>query len=381
MRTRLSVLFGVSMSALLVAAAAPGTAGANPTVSLAPEVSSGGLGGLGSVNATLHVAGEEYGGFPPPVARIVLRLPLGTTLSAGDHSTCSTMTLEQVGPSGCSKSSVAGPVGKARGVVAFGSERVEEEATVQSFFAPGGGASFFIDGHSPVSLEILASATVAGNVIDLEVPLVSTVPGAPFASLTEVELRLGETLPEEENSGLNSGLVLSSNCTGRMAWSASVTFDEGGSNPITPEVVESAAETGCPAVEQGPRRRLTAAQKKAEEEAAVKKRQQEEAELVALRAEVKRLLEELKAAVKIGKVKITAKAALVTVKTSEPGTVTISGQGLRKTAVKLAAGTHHIKVALTKFGKAERRGRKQIKLAVSLKVGKRSVPGAEKVRL
>ena len=366
---RRGLLLLLSLGSLLVFAP---VASAAPTVTFAPEVSSGGLGGLGSVNATLHVAGTEYGGFPTPVVGIVLRLPSGTTLNAGNHSTCSKMTLEQVGPSGCQKTSAAGPVGHAHAIVSFGAERVEEGTTVESFFAPGSGLYFFLNGHSPVSLELLMSATVASNVITVEVPLVSTVPGAPFASLTEVELRLGESQPEEERSHLESGLTLPPECpTGKFSWSASVTFDEGGAVPIIPETVESAAEVGCPAARKG----------HAAEEAAAKKHQLEEAELVALRAEVKRLQEELGAAVHIGKIKITTKGVLVTIKTTEQGIVTISGRGLKKIHKTLAAGTYHLRVALTKFGKAERRGHRKIKLAVSLKVGSRSVSGSEQISL
>lgn len=324
------------------------------------------------MNATLLTSGIEYGGFPPPVAQIVLRLPPGAALNAGQHATCSETTLEQTGPSGCQTSALAGPVGKAMGVVAFGSERVEEAGTIEAFFAPGGGLNFFINGHSPVSLELLASATVAANVITISLPLVSTVPGAPFASLTELAFRLGETQAEEENSHLESGLTLPAECpTGRFSWSAAVTFDEGGANPIVPETVESAAEKGCPAPRKG----------HAAEEAELKKRQQQEAELVQLRAEAKRLQEELNAAVKVERVKIKPNGILVTIETSEPGVVTITGPGLKGTIRTLVAGTSRVLISLTKRGRAQRREHKKIKLSVSLKVGNRSVSSSEKLRL
>ncbi len=59
-------------------------------------------------------------------------------------------------PKSCPKGSSAGPVGHADGFVAFGSERVPETATIESFYAPGGGLEFFTAGHTPVSLEILS---------------------------------------------------------------------------------------------------------------------------------------------------------------------------------------------------------------------------------
>lgn len=370
-------------------------AAAKPTVTFTPEFSSGALAGPGSIAATLKLEGTEYGGFPPPILQVLLRLPAGTTVNANGHPTCSQQTLEQVGPSGCPATSAAGPVGTARGIVSFGSERVEEQATVQSFFAPGGGLNFFLNGHSPVSLEILASATVAGNVITMEVPLVSTVPGAPYASFLELSFALGETEAEEESSQLASGVTLPAECpTGGFSWSAAVTFDEGGTNPPVPELTEQAAGTGCLARQEPLRGRRAAealarrhaeeeaaAKKKSEEEAALQKRHKEEAELVALRARVKRLEEELKAAVKVEKVKITGHHVIATVKTSEPGVVTITGAGLKKLIRTLAPGTHRLTMTLTRAGRGERRAHERIKLAVSLKVDGRRVSASREVRL
>ena len=125
----------------------------------------------------------------------------------------------------------------------------------------------------------------------------------------------------------------------------------------------------------------TPAQKKAEEEASVKKRQQEEAELVALRAEVRRLQEELKATITVEKVKVTAKGVRVTIRTSESGTVTITGHGIRKLTRVLPAGTDHITVGLTKTGRAERREHRKIKLSMSLQVDSRSVSASQMIKL
>ena len=272
-RRSLSVLLSANVLALLLVAGAPRSAAAL-TPTLTPEVSAGGLGGHSSVNMTLHVAGTEYGGFPPPTTGVVLKFPTGTAISAGDHSTCAKETLEKTGPKGCPAGSKAGPVGNALAIVSFGSERVEESATVESFFAPGGGLIFFADGHTPTSLEILMSATVSGNVVTITVPLISTVPGAPFASLEQVTIRLGESASEEENSHLQSGLVLPSECpTAKLSWAAEVTIDQNGAEPVEPKTYETATETACPAVSPEELLRL----KHQEEEAAAKKKAEEEA--------------------------------------------------------------------------------------------------------
>lgn len=359
-------------------------AAAAPSVTLTPEFGSGQLGGPGSFAATLTVEGTEYGGFPPPIGQIVLRLPPGTTVAAGDHGTCSSQVLEQTGPSGCKADADAGPQGEASAIVSFGSERVEETATVQSFFAPGGGLNFFVDGHSPVSLEILATATVASNIITIGVPFVSTVPGAPFASIKSVRLRLGESEAEEVASTLVSGVTLPAECpSGRVSWSSRVTFDEGGAFPEQPEPTEQAAESGC-IQRQEPLRiqRLTAAQAKqrAEEEAA-RRRKAEEAELVALRALVKQLQQELGAGVKLERVKVGSHGLLLTLKTSEPGTVSVEGSGLRKLVRALTPGIHRLTITFTKRGRRERAAHRRIEVVVHDKVGHRTVTSSAKVTL
>ncbi len=277
---KLAAVLGTSTLALILATVgAPSTAAA-ATVTFMPEVSSGALGGLGSVNATVGLTGTEYGGSPAPITEVVLRLPVGTKLAAGDHATCSKQTLEEVGASGCPVGSAAGPVGKVLSIVSFGTERVPEEATLESFYSPEGGLSFFIQGRSPVTVEVAASASIAGNVITLAMPLIMSVPGARDVSITELGFRLGETDAEEESSHLQSGLTLPAECAaGKFSWSAAVTVALNGETS-TPETDETPAETGCPGTEEPVRRRHeeeASVRKRAEEEAAARKRAEEEA--------------------------------------------------------------------------------------------------------
>ncbi len=137
------------------------------------------------------ISGTEYGGFPPPVIGLKFYAPAGTKLHPQGFATCSPSTIENEGPGPCPKKSMAGPQGSASGVVSFGTERVHETVSVQPFFAPGGGLEAFVDGHTPVSLEILATAHVVnssppfGVEVIGEVPLIETVPGALDASMYE----------------------------------------------------------------------------------------------------------------------------------------------------------------------------------------------------
>jgi hypothetical protein len=90
---------------------------------------------------------------------------------------------------------------------------------------------------------------------------------------------------------------------------------------------------------------------------------------------------EASASVKIEKFKVTTNSLVVTIKISRAGTVTITGPGLKKTTRTVAAGTRVMTVALTKAGKAERAGRRKIKLSVSLKTSIKTVSRSVEINL
>jgi len=143
------------------------------------------------------ISGTEYGGFPPPLIGVKYYAPAGAKLHPQGFATCAPSTIEKEGPGPCPKTSIAGPKGSAGGVVSFGSERVHETVSVQPFFAPGGNLEFFVDGTTPVSLEILATGHVVGSSPPFglevvgEVPLIETVPGALDASAEEGTIKVG----------------------------------------------------------------------------------------------------------------------------------------------------------------------------------------------
>jgi hypothetical protein len=153
-----------------------------------------------AVEVEFNISGSEYGGFPPPLIGINAYLPTGSKLHPSGFKTCPTKVIaEEKEPEKCPKGSSAGPVGHARGVVSFGKERVPEEVEIRSFLAPGVGANFFVKGVSPVLLEIPSSgrwvhlngAGGFGPEFIGKIPLVSTVPGAPFASTEFIKIKVG----------------------------------------------------------------------------------------------------------------------------------------------------------------------------------------------
>ena len=224
---------------------------AAPTVSLTPAFSAGAhLGEPTALTAELKIAGTEYGGFPEPLTKLSLRLPAGTVLYSVGFATCSEATLAQKGPSGCPVHSKAGPAGSFNAIVAFGTERIAETGTTETFFTVGGGFLLYLHGTSPVSIEVITSGEIepasapVGPTVKFEVPLIQTVPGAPDASFTALTLGLGAFIkkgPQEIGS-----VTAPETCPkGTLAWRADTTFnDQTGVHEMT---ARAEADTACPA--------------------------------------------------------------------------------------------------------------------------------------
>lgn len=190
----------VALSLALASAAA-----ATPTVTLKVKAipipgfpGTGNILGAGAeVETQVTISGTEYGsGFPSPLTGINVYAPVGVKVASTGFATCALAALENKGPQGCPKKSSAGPVGEGLGVTAFGDEEVPEKVSIQSFFAPGG-LVFYVDGRSPVSLQIVEKAhwvsanAPFGQELMIEVPLIQTVPGAPDASVLSFKVEVG----------------------------------------------------------------------------------------------------------------------------------------------------------------------------------------------
>lgn len=160
------------------------------------------LGAGAALEASLTISGTEYGGYPSPVTKVIAELPAGVKLHPQGFATCPLAILESHEVQKCPKTSVAGPTGEALGVVSFGGTRVDEKATIQAFFAPGGGLAFYTEGTSPAQLEVLATGSFTtapppfGPKLTVPVPLVETVPGAPYASVLSIKGKVGAAVKQ-----------------------------------------------------------------------------------------------------------------------------------------------------------------------------------------
>jgi hypothetical protein len=231
---------------LLGSSLVPSAARAARSVSFASRFSPASRLGEGTIFTTeLTLSGNEYNGQVDPLTELTVHLPAGVGLSDTGFSTCSKTTIEQLTPAGCPAGSLAGLPGSLKLALYFGSEVIEEEATVQAVFGPGGVLYFTVEGGPPVEIEIIAEGHYIGDSppygqdLVLEIPLIETVPGAPDASITALTINVGANR-EESGVVFNSVNVPSTCPSGKFAWAGDAVFDDATSEPV------GATETACP---------------------------------------------------------------------------------------------------------------------------------------
>jgi hypothetical protein len=158
-----------------------------------------GAGAALQINSTA-TGSESVGGVVSQLRKVVVYLPKGVTVNSKPFGTCSVATLESRGPAGCPKSSVASPIGSAGVVDPIAGELVKETATLQAFFAPGGGLNFYTNAASPISAQLVVQGHYSrapapyGLMFTANIPLVESVPGAPPVSTESINLKVGAAI-------------------------------------------------------------------------------------------------------------------------------------------------------------------------------------------
>jgi hypothetical protein len=163
------------------------------------------LGAGAALQAQFTITGSGYGATPqnpaggnPPLSGVNFFLPAGAKINSNGFGTCAASILQNTGPSGCPKTAKASPKGNALGEVTFGTTRVPEEASLEAFFAPGGGLLFYVLGNEPVNLEFVSSGKYVnsgkapyGLELETQVPAIHTAPGAALASTKTINIKVG----------------------------------------------------------------------------------------------------------------------------------------------------------------------------------------------
>jgi hypothetical protein len=180
------------------------------------------------------------------LTQIELRYPkyVGFGLSGLGLATCEARTLEVLGPSGCSTSAVMGR-GEALTGIVLGTTIISESAPITIVRAPNEkghlGLLFFSEGTTPVNTRIvfpgvlLPAPSPFGGLVSIGIPLVPTLPGAPYISVIHLHATLGPagvTYYEQLEGVIFAyqprGILLPKECPrGGFPFSARFSFEDG----------------------------------------------------------------------------------------------------------------------------------------------------------
>jgi hypothetical protein len=231
-----------------VCAWTPSLAAAAPSVNYFASVENGATLGAGTYDYNeFSLTGTEYVGHPDPITGISVRLPHGSTVTESDFPTCPEETLTAEGPNACPEGSEAGYLGTFTAFVAFGGEIVEEVGAIYPFFAAHGGLTLEVIGHTPVAVEAtipgtyLAPTSEFGPGWQFKVPLLESVPGAPYISFTY--LGFPDSWFQQTEDDTKASIELPTECTSGWAIKTEVSFRTG---EKTEETVPSEAGIACP---------------------------------------------------------------------------------------------------------------------------------------
>ncbi len=189
------------LQAILLCAALPAAARATTSASLSASFAPDRLGQRSTLNFGFSFAAPT-GQVPPPLTQMDLRYPsnLGIALSGLGLATCTAQTLEVSGPSGCATDSVMGR-GEALTGIVLGTTPITESAPITVLRAPdqeGRIALLFnSEGTTPVNTRIvfpgllLPAPSPFGGLVSIGVPLVPTLPGAPYISVLHLQATIG----------------------------------------------------------------------------------------------------------------------------------------------------------------------------------------------
>jgi hypothetical protein len=190
---------------------------------------------------------------PAPVTRLTLYAPAGLRIQAHGAGSCTEAVLEQRGPAGCPADSRVG-FGGGVGVLAFPSGLVREPFTLDFFFAPSEHARLrllaYASGISPVGVSLVVVAREIptpkpyGLGFSVQVPQVSTIPGAAYASVESAFATFGasdvayfKTVHGRRTLVHLKGLIVPATCpVGGFPTRGTVEFADGATFTVNPRI-------------------------------------------------------------------------------------------------------------------------------------------------
>jgi hypothetical protein len=230
------------------------TAGATQTVTLGASFTPYRLGTPTTVDLNLQIK-APVDQIPSALTEVEVRYPrnLGFALSGLGLSVCSSSALEADGTSGCPANSIMGR-GNALAELRFGPQLVTENASISIARAPDQEGHIalllYASGPSPVNTQILSPAQLLptgppfGGRLNMELPVVASVPGAPDVAIVSLRVTLGPLgLTYYEQTEGNTlaytpkGILLPTTCPhGGFPFAATLSFLDG-SHPVAHAIV------------------------------------------------------------------------------------------------------------------------------------------------
>jgi hypothetical protein len=142
------------------------------------------------------------GRVPPPLTAVEFRYPanFGLLTSGLGLATCTTTTLEELGPEGCPAEAQMG-FGSAVVEIPVGPEIVRETGNLTAWMAPPQeghiALSFYAEGTTPILAQlifpgvVLAAAQPFGGRLHTHIPIIPTLPEAPNAAVVRLRATIG----------------------------------------------------------------------------------------------------------------------------------------------------------------------------------------------
>jgi hypothetical protein len=171
------------------------------SVELDPSFTPYRLGAPATIDLGLQIRAPA-GQIPSALREVEVRYPrnLGFALSGLGLDVCAPAMLEAAGAGGCPADSIMGR-GSATAELRFGSELVTENASISIARAPDQEGHIalllYVTGPSPVNTQILSPAQLLptsppfGGRLNMQLPLVPSVPGAPDVAIVALDVTLG----------------------------------------------------------------------------------------------------------------------------------------------------------------------------------------------
>jgi hypothetical protein len=203
------------------------------------------LGGRTTIDLSFRIRATA-GQIPSALTEVEVRYPqnLGFALSGLGLAVCSASILEVAGTSGCPANSIMGR-GSAVAELRFGPQLVTESASISIARASDQEGHIalllYVSGPTPVDTQILSPAQLLpaappfGGRLDMQLPVIASVPGAPDVAIVSLHVTLGPQgltyYEHTEGSTLAytpKGILLPTSCPrGGFQFAASFSFLDG----------------------------------------------------------------------------------------------------------------------------------------------------------